>query len=447
MARPRIIPIRQELNKLIRPARLEEIAVEAGAVQRQRKVQITALFWTLVLGFAVGSKRTIASLRRAYEMATGTVLVPSAFYDRFTIEFAFFMRRVAGEVLDSLTGRYGKLQDSLSHFRELLVTDSTVIRLHRMLEKKFPACRTNHTKAAAKLHVVMNVKGAGLKSIKITSERRHDGPVLTVGKWISDTLILFDLGYFCWHLFDRINRNGGFFISRLKSNANPTIVAVNHPSVHHARTLVGMKVQDAITFLRRQTIDVVVELSFKKRKYKGKRRRAVARYRLVGVRDPIFREYYLYITNVPTEILSAEDIARTYAARWWVELLFRQMKESYRLEHMPSSKDQIVEPLLYATILTVIAGRCLMDAVRRKLKARGLRVREQRFAIVLASVAIEILFLMVQRPVHTKMLLRHVSSTMLVEAIDPNASRKGLIGDVETRTHSYDILKRFSFGP
>lgn len=414
MARPRIIPIRQELNKLIRPARLEEIAVEAGAVQRQRKVQITALFWTLVLGFAVGSKRTIASLRRAYEMATGTVLVPSAFYDRFTIEFAFFMRRVAGEVLDSLTGRYGKLQDSLSHFRELLVTDSTVIRLHRMLEKKFPACRTNHTKAAAKLHVVMNVKGAGLKSIKITSERRHDGPVLTVGKWISDTLILFDLGYFCWHLFDRINRNGGFFISRLKSNANPTIVAVNHPSVHHARTLVGMKVQDAITFLRRQTIDVVVELSFKKRKYKGKRRRAVARYRLVGVRDPIFREYYLYITNVPTEILSAEDIARTYAARWWVELLFRQMKESYRLEHMPSSKDQIVEPLLYATILTVIAGRCLMDAVRRKLKARGLRVREQRFAIVLASVAIEILFLMVQRPVHTKMLLRHVSSTMLV---------------------------------
>jgi IS4 transposase len=447
MARPRIIPIRKELNKLIHSPRLEKIAEETGVVQRHRKVQITALFWTLVLGFAVGGKRTIASLRRAFEMATGVVLVPSAFYDRFTAEFALFMKRMAGEVLDSLTDRYGKLQDALAPFRELLVTDSTVVRLHRMLEKKFPACRTNHTKAAAKLHVVMNVKGAGLKSIKLTSERRHDGPVLTVGKWIRDTLILFDLGYFCWHLFDRINRNGGFFISRLKSNANPTIVAVNHPSAHHARTLVGMKVKDALTFLRRQTIDVVVELSFKKRKYRDKSRRAVARYRLVGVRDPIFREYFLYITNVSTEKLSADDIARTYSARWWVELLFRQMKEGYRLEHMPSGKQQIVETLLYATVLTVIAGRCLMNAVRRKLKAHGHRVREQRFAIVLASVAMEILFLMVQRPVHTRLLLRHVSSAMLVEAIDPNASRKGLIGDVETRTHSYDLERRFEYGP
>ena len=39
-------------------------------------------------------------------------------------------------------------------------TDSTVMRLHDLLEKAFPACRTNHTLAALKMHVVLSVTGA-----------------------------------------------------------------------------------------------------------------------------------------------------------------------------------------------------------------------------------------------------------------------------------------------
>ena len=52
---------------------------------------------------------------------------------------------------------------------------------------------------------------------------------------------LFDLGYYGFSLFERINRNGGFFLSRLKSTGNPTIVSLNR--VHRGRkaALVGEK--------------------------------------------------------------------------------------------------------------------------------------------------------------------------------------------------------------
>jgi putative transposase len=356
------------------------------------------------------------------------------------------MKAVAGETITALAGVRGKLRGALESFKDLLVTDSTVIRLHWMLEKVFPACRTNHTRAAAKLHVVMSVKGAGMKSLKISSERCHDGPVLTVGKWVKERLLLFDLGYFRWQLFDCITRNGGYFISRLKANANPVITGVNHSSSSYWQSLVGRRLWDFLPGLRREAIDMEIEVSFRRRQYRGTRRGGTARFRLVGVRDPSWGGHHLYVTNVPADKLSAEDVARTYSARWWVELLFKEMKQAYRLEQMPSGKKHIVESLLYGTILTLIASRQLMQAVRQKLRSEAHRLRHQRFAAVFASMAPHILLLLVQRPVHTQLILRLVSSTMLVEAVDPNASRQGLIESVETRTHHYDARRCLNHG-
>jgi IS4 transposase len=82
----------------------------------------------------------------------------------------------------------------LAGFQDLIMTDSTVMRLHNLLEDAFPGARTNHPKAALKMHVVMSVMGAGNNSIKVTSGRRHDSKVFTIGEWIHDRLLIFDLG-------------------------------------------------------------------------------------------------------------------------------------------------------------------------------------------------------------------------------------------------------------
>jgi hypothetical protein len=63
------------------------------------------------------------------------------------------------------------------------------------------------------MHVDYSVAVAGLRSIKLTAERAHDGPVFTVGKWVKDRLPLFDLAYFWYQLMSCITRNGGFYAS------------------------------------------------------------------------------------------------------------------------------------------------------------------------------------------------------------------------------------------
>jgi IS4 transposase len=226
----------------------------------------------------------------------------------------------------------------------VILTDSTVIRLHDLLEKRFPACRTNHTKAALKAHTIMSVRGVGEQSVKVTAEREHDGPVFRVGPWVRDHLLMFDLGYFRYQLFACIGRNGGYFLTRLKANADPTIVAVNRVHRGRAISLVGERLRDVVPRMQRQVLDVDVEVRFPRRRYGGRIHRDTQRLRVVGLLNRETGDYHLYVTNVPTEKLPAEDIGATYSLRWQIELLFKTLKTHYRIEDMPSSNLAALSP-------------------------------------------------------------------------------------------------------
>lgn len=428
MAREQSIQIRDVLNRLVPRQRLEELARATGAVRRDRKVGIVPLFWTLVLGFGVGKERTIAGLRRAFQKTTGTTLVPSAFYDRFTRELVRFLKTVLGEVLVKTTSRSRSAQGALLAFKDVLLTDSTVIRLHNLLAKAFPACRTNHTQAALKAHVVMSVTGAGPSSVKVTSERVHDGPVLRAGKWVRDRLLIFDLGYYRFQLFSCIERERGYFLTRLKERANPIITAVHQRWRGRAIDVVGHHLQDVLGSLQREALDFEVELRFQRRAYRGRRHGTTMRCRLVGLLDPETRRYHLYLTNVPVD---TEEIAKTYAARWLIELLFREWKQNYRLDEMPSSKRCIVEALLYAAFITMCVSRRLLEHLRRRLHQFAERLPDERWAALFAATAIEILALMVRRRRDSKRLAIFLEPMLLKEVVDPNAARSLLLKRVE----------------
>lgn len=430
MARRKSIGIRRQLTSLISTRELNDFARWTGVVKRRRKVQPMELFWTVVLGFGAGQERSLTALRRAYERSTGTTLVPSAFYDRFNKSMAEFFRTVAGVLMERLGAPDSKLGGVLAGFRDVLLTDSTLVRLHELLEKSFPASRTNHTKAAAKLHVVMSVKGRGARSVKMTSGRQHDGPVLQVGSWVKDHLMLFDLGYFRYGLFDQIDRLGGYFISRLKQSANPLIVADPHrPS--KGRQLSGRRLRDVLKGLKRDQLDLVVEVQFQRRAYVGRRSGAKRTFRLTGTRDAATGDWHLYLTNIPTERLSPRQVAAAYACRWEIELLFKEMKSDYRLDEVRTSKRHIVETLLYASVLTLVVSRKLMHAVVAKLRVDQRQIPEQRWGAILTGFATSVLELVLAPAALARRMAVWLEAMLLHEAVDPNLSRPLLRERVE----------------
>ena len=431
MARISKDSVEKALCHLFPSAWLEDQAQETGLVQRKRKVNPISLFWTLVLSFGIGKKGDIASLRRAYEEATGTTLAASSFYVRLTGALVVFLQQACVRALRSvMAGRSQALHGALSAFFDVLITDATVLRLHDMLKDTYAACRTNHTQSAAKLHVVFSVLGKSEQQIHLTSERKHESKVLKIGEWVQGRLLLFDLGYFSYGLLDRIHQWGGFFISRLKENCQPLIVAVHQGD---GQALIGRTLDEVLASIRRKILDVEVEVTYKKRKYKGKRKTITARFRLVGIRNPWTGQYHLYITNIALALLSARAIAQVYSARWLVELLFKSLKSFYQLEAFPSQNEHIVHALIYSALITLLVSQRIEQCLRQVLinKEENERTLEEtvfpllRLAVVLTTVSAKLLAAVLQQA-GIKRCSLSLTELLLKEAQDPNKKRDTL---------------------
>ncbi len=415
---------------------VSQAAAATGAFRRVRKVDAYALVWTLILGFSAGKVRTIASLRRVYQHVTQTTLEESSFYDRFTPALVVLLRALLEKLVDLSWGVGRQATGRLRQFRDILVTDSTVVRLHDLLAGTFPACRTNHTRAAAKVHVVMCATGAGKQTVKITAERRHDRRALVLGPWVRGKLLLFDLGYFDFRLFRRLDTLGGYFVTRLKRSSNPIIVGQNRLWRGRAVPIMGERIWDVSDRLKREELDVIVQVRSRHRVYAGQHTSELRPFRVVGLRDDATGEYHLYLTNIGCEALAPLDIAGTYAVRWEIELLFKELKSSYRLDQIPSHKRHIVEAMLYAALLTLAASRSLLRALRAAAQP-GRFLPTRRWSALMVQYAYDLLLAVVTGRDDPAL-----AALLLHEAPDPNRRRIHLLQSAERGLHAYDPRPR-----
>lgn len=413
-------PIRLYMTNLLRDSVIATCAERLGVVERQRKVDIVCLVWTLILGFGAGSKRTIASLRRAYSAASGHHLVPSSFHDRLTPALARLMRTLLDHVLAAQRAHMGSIHgERLRGFERLLAMDATVLRLHDLLAPEWAGCRTNHSPAAAKLHMVMNVLDGSPNRIRLTDERTPDGgPWKRLGKWVKGALLLFDLGYYDYNFFHRIDQRGGFFVSRLKSTANPRIIRELSSGPGRRVKVEDRMLQDVLDRLKRAHFEAVVEIQVKLRTYNGKRRTIPRRFRLVAVRNDETKRYHLYLTNTEPDRLHADDVAAVYALRWQVELLFKQLRQMGRIDHLPSTQPHIVEALIYSAVLALALSNRLLRAMRQQVVDRVLPFL--RFYEVFRTYAGQLLLELTE---HRRGAPPDLFAMMLQETIDPNLIR------------------------
>jgi IS4 transposase len=346
------------LTSLFPEELIEGIARSRDTVQRNRKINITMLVWALILGFAVdGEDRSIAAFQRTYQVVTDDSVARSSFYDRFTLQLRDLLSDLLTHALEEVAVAH-TVAPQLDQFRETLIADATVFRLHRLLES-FPA--THADQSGAQLYVVYNLTKQTIAQFNLTDERVHESSQFRTGNWLRGRLFLADLGFYNYRRFALIDENDGFFVSRLKTNANPLITGERREWRGRAIPLVGTRLQEHLPRLTRRLIDVTAEFSFDRRPYGGQQSSDSKEFRVVGVRNEDTDDYHLYVTNLPNEF-TVDQITALYRLRWEVELLFRELKSVYGLEKIQTSDPVIVELLTVAALLTLTVSRALLGA-------------------------------------------------------------------------------------
>jgi putative transposase len=194
----------------------------------------------------------------------------SSFYDRFTPELVNYLHACVIHGLENIVQNPNRiLKDKLVGFKDLLIQDSTIIRLHEKLADKWPAARTKKIAAGVKFSLLVSAVADGPKRIALCGERTSEMKTLRIGPWIKDRILLIDLGFYKHNTFARIDENGGYFVSRLKSKVDPLIIGTNRTWRGRSIDIVGKRLNEVLPKLKRKVIDVEDE------------------------------KYHLYITNIP----------------------------------------------------------------------------------------------------------------------------------------------------
>ncbi len=214
-----------------------------------------------------------------------------------------------------------------------------------------------------KLHLLHNATKQTIERIDTADEKAHDSTLFKTGPWLENRLMLFDLAYFKYRRFALIDENDGYFVSRLKKNANPVITAELREWRGRAIPLEGKQLRAVLDDLDRKYIDVEVEVEFKRGPYNGTRSLDTKQFRVVGVRNEDADDYHLYMTNLTRKEFFPADLAQIYRCRWEVELLFRELKTQYNLDEFDTSDEHVVKILLYAGLLSLLVSRDLLDLV------------------------------------------------------------------------------------
>jgi IS4 transposase len=417
--------VEQELTRMFESKWIRDTAKESGLIERERKIDPLIMFWTLAIGYGSQLYRTLTELKREYEFRGNVSISDSSWHDRFTPELVKFLRECVIHGIEHISQEPSRiLGKRLASFRDVMIQDSTIIRLHESLADKWPATRSKKVAAGVKVAFLTSAVANSPKSISILPENTSEMKTLKIGPWVKDIILLIDLGFYKYQLFSRIVENGGSFVSRLKSNSNPLIIGINQVGNCHGIDLNGKHLKDIELEKSDAIFDVNVEVSFDRRSYRGESKKDNKIFRLVAVYNPEAEEHHFYLTNISPSILNASEIAAVYAARWEVELIFKELKSRYELDHIRTKSTYAIEALIWISILKLLISRKVYSVVRKlNPDAKMIRFTQLRWSNIFVQNSSRLLsaimnYLGIEQDFST------VLNVYSSEALDPHVNRE-----------------------
>jgi hypothetical protein len=214
--------------------------------------------------------------------------------------------------------------------------DSTTIDLCLSL---FDWAPFRTTKAAIKLHTLLDLRGAIPSFIHISNGKMHDVRVLDLLPVEAGSIYVMDRGYIDYKRLFALHQAGAFFVTRAKE----TMDARRVYSLPADRT-------------RGIVCDQRVRLNGF---YAGKH--YPEHLRRIRYREPETGRTLVFLTN--NTALDATTICALYKCRWQVELFFKWIKQHLRIKRFLGTSENAVKTQIWAAISTYV----LIAIVKKEL--------------------------------------------------------------------------------
>ena len=194
----------------------------------------------------------------------------------------------------------------------------------------FPWAHFRRTKAAIKLHTLIDLRGNIPTFIHISNGNLHEVNVLDILLPEPGAIYIMDRGYFDYTRLYRMNQARAFFVVRAKKN-----ISFRRQYSRRVDKSTGLRCDQTIVL-----IDFYASIN-----YPEPLRRVVFVDEKTGKR-------YVYLTN--NFSLPALTIAKLYKARWQVELFFKWIKQHLRIKAFFGTSPNAVKSQIWIAISTYV---------------------------------------------------------------------------------------------
>ena len=203
----------------------------------------------------------------------------------------------------------------------------------------FPWAPFRSTKAAIKLHTLLDLRGNIPSFIRISDGKWHEVNVLDELIAEPGAFYVMDRGYIDFERLGRLSKAGSFFVTRAKSN-----LKVQRRYSH--------KVDKATGLICDQTVMLTVFYS---------RQGFDAPLRRIKFKDPLTGKTLVFLTN--NFALPALTITQLYRCRWQVELFFKWIKQHLRIKAFFGTTENAVKTQIWIAISVYV----LIAIVKKRL--------------------------------------------------------------------------------
>ena len=345
---------------------IEAAANDLGVVQRERKLDVARLVASLVLSNGSDDTGALAEAHRRYNGGSDDRVVRGAFYLWLDDELARLMEHLLRRALDSVAALPPLLPGILgAGGTDWRVFDSETFTLRPALADVFPA---SGSPAGIKVHKELSLGRGCMIDYHLSPAREHDSPHLVVDDRYRGMGLLFDLGYVSLKRVRECNERGVRYVSRLKENWKPRILAVHRGDVRGAicpEADLDLTLADEMIALDGKCVDATVVI--------GKGKCAVTA-RLVMIPGP--EGYLIYLTNLPRDTHGPKQVGDLYRLRWEIEGDNKVDKSGAQLDQIRATTEssvriQLCAKLLHTLLVDILVHRDNLERARERRARRA----------------------------------------------------------------------------
>ena len=252
------------------------------------RTAINPLSFVVCLVFCyLGDSKTFSleAIRRFMKSQLNIEISRSAFWERLARDrLQNYLGQVVAELMVTLTSsvlRGNQILKALGVMAMWLV-DASAIKLGVRAKNHFPGTRTA---AGIKWHASFDLLSGRLTWFQLTPTKTHERNCFPALELLKGKLVIFDLSYWDYGLLYAIEKAGGFFLSRLKSNA---VIYIAEVVQGLPKQVIGQALL-SLDFSHKKGNLIEV---FTTKIYEGK----LLRYRVIGFWNPVEKAvHYTYL--------------------------------------------------------------------------------------------------------------------------------------------------------